>query len=62
MSIASNLAEVRARIDRAATATGRDPAAVKLVAVSKTKPAELIREAYAAGQRAFGRDQGVFHA
>jgi pyridoxal phosphate enzyme (YggS family) len=56
VSIASNLAEVRARIDRAATATGRDPAAVKLVAVSKTKPAELIREAYAAGQRAFGEN------
>ncbi len=56
MTLASNLAEVRARIDRAARAAGRDPAAVRLVAVSKTKPAEMIREAYAAGQRAFGEN------
>ena len=56
MSVASNLAEVRARIERAAQAAGRDPAGVKLVAVSKTKAAELIREAHAAGQRAFGEN------
>lgn len=56
MSIASNLAQVRARIERAAVAAGRDPAAVKLVAVSKTKGAELVREAHAAGQRAFGEN------
>ena len=56
MTLASNLAEVRARIDRAAAAAGRDGASVKLVAVSKTKPAEMIREAYAAGQRAFGEN------
>jgi pyridoxal phosphate enzyme (YggS family) len=54
VSLASNLAEVRARIERAATAAGRDPSTVKLVAVSKTKLPELLREAYAAGQRAFG--------
>jgi len=56
VSVASNLAEVRARIERAAQAAGRDPAGVKLVAVSKTKAAELIREAHAAGQRAFGEN------
>ena len=56
MSIASNLAEVRTRIVRAAQAAGRDPAGVKLVAVSKTKGADLIREAYAARQRAFGEN------
>ncbi len=56
MSVASNLAEVRARIERAAQAAGRDPAGVKLVAVSKTKGADLIREAHAAGQRAFGEN------
>lgn len=56
MTVASNLADVRARIDRAALAAGRDPASVRLVAVSKTKPAELVREAYAAGQRAFGEN------
>ncbi len=54
--IAAALAEVRARIDRAATAAGRDPASVRLVAVSKTKPAAAVREAYAAGQRAFGEN------
>jgi len=56
VSVASNLAEVRARIERAAQAAGRDPAGVKLVAVSKTKGADLIREAHAAGQRAFGEN------
>jgi pyridoxal phosphate enzyme (YggS family) len=54
VTVADGLREVRARIDRAARAAGRDPAAVQLVAVSKTKPPEALREAYAAGQRAFG--------
>ncbi len=56
MSIASALAEVRERIARAAVAAGRDPSAVKLIAVSKTKGPEAVREAYAAGQRAFGEN------
>jgi pyridoxal phosphate enzyme (YggS family) len=56
MSIASRLAEVRERIARAARAAGRDPSSVKLVAVSKTKGPEAVREAYAAGQRAFGEN------
>jgi pyridoxal phosphate enzyme (YggS family) len=55
-AIASALDEVRARIARAAEACGRAPSDVKLVAVSKTKPPEAIREAYAAGQRAFGEN------
>lgn len=50
------LDEVRARIERAATAAGRDPSTVRLVAVSKTKPASAIREAYASGQRDFGEN------
>ncbi len=50
----AQLEEVRARIARAAAACGRDARDVKLLAVSKTNPAEAIREAYAAGQRAFG--------
>jgi pyridoxal phosphate enzyme (YggS family) len=53
-AVAAALADARARIERAARACGRDPAAVRLIAVSKTKPPEVIREAYAAGQRAFG--------
>ena len=56
MSIAAALAEVRGRIERAAAAAGRDASLVKLVAVSKTKGPEAVREAYAAGQRAFGEN------
>ncbi len=55
-TVAERLAEVRARIERAAAACGRDAGRVKLVAVSKTKPAEAVREAYAWGQRAFGEN------
>jgi pyridoxal phosphate enzyme (YggS family) len=54
--LSNALAQVRARIEGAARAAGRDPAQVKLVAVSKTKGPELVREAYAAGQRAFGEN------
>ena len=54
MSLAARLAETHARIERAALAAGRDPKTVKLIAVSKTKSAEAITEAYEAGQRAFG--------
>jgi pyridoxal phosphate enzyme (YggS family) len=56
MSVAERLAEVRARIERAADAAGRSAGDVKLIAVSKTKPVEAIREAYASGQRAFGEN------
>jgi pyridoxal phosphate enzyme (YggS family) len=56
MSIAERLADVRARIEHAAHAAGRSPGDVKLIAVSKTKPVEAIREAYASGQRAFGEN------
>ena len=54
--IAQNLAAVRARIDAAARACGRDPAEIRLLAVSKTKPAAAIRAAYRAGQRTFGEN------
>ena len=54
--IAQNLEEVRRRMAAAAQRAGRDPAAVRLVAVSKTVPVELIREAVAAGQRLFGEN------
>lgn len=56
-SIAECLADVRARIASAARASGRDPSSVRLVAVSKTFPAEAIREAYEAGQRDFGENR-----
>ncbi len=55
-SIAENLQAVKSRIARAAHEAGRDPGAVALLAVSKTHAPELIREACAAGQRAFGEN------
>ena len=54
--IPDNLQAVRARIAAAARAAGRDPGAVRLLAVSKTHAPERIREACAAGQRAFGEN------
>jgi PLP dependent protein len=54
VTIATALEGVRARIAAAAKAAGRDASSVRLVAVSKTKTEGAIREAYAAGQRAFG--------
>ena len=56
MSVADNLNEVRARLHATATAAGRDPRTVRLIAVSKTHPAAAIREAYAEGQRDFGEN------
>ncbi len=56
-NLAGRLAGVRARIATAALRAGREPSAVTLIAVGKTHPAELIREAYAAGQRDFGENR-----
>ncbi|MBW7902072.1 MAG: YggS family pyridoxal phosphate-dependent enzyme [Rhodocyclaceae bacterium] len=55
-SISAKLQAVRRRIDAAARAAGRDPAGVSLLAVSKTWPADDVRTAAAAGQRAFGEN------
>ncbi len=54
--ISANLQAVRARVDAAARAAGRDPASISLLAVSKTWPAEYVQLAAAAGQRAFGEN------
>lgn len=56
MTIAENLAEVRARIAEAARRAGRDPGAVTLVAVSKTFGPDAVREAALAGQTEFGEN------
>lgn len=56
-SIESNLESVRRRIDTAAEKAGRDPAGVRLVAVSKTHPADSVREAFGTGQRVFGESR-----
>jgi len=55
--IAANLAAVKGRIAAAANAARRPEDEVALVAVSKTHPAEAVREALAAGQRVFGENR-----
>jgi len=55
-SIGSNLQDVRQRIARACAEAGRDANSVTLLAVSKTFPAEAVRDAFAAGARAFGEN------
>ena len=56
MSIAINLKTVLDKIRTAALKAGRDPAEVRLVAVSKTKQASLVDEAARGGQRLFGEN------
>lgn len=57
MSIARNLDEVRRRITAAAHRAHRNPGDVRLIAVSKTFPAEDVLAAVAAGQLAFGENR-----
>lgn len=57
MSIAERLASVRAEIDDACRAAGRDPAAVRLLPVSKYHGPDQIREAHAAGYSLFGENK-----
>ncbi|MBI5523096.1 MAG: YggS family pyridoxal phosphate-dependent enzyme [Desulfarculus sp.] len=56
MSIAQNLQAVRERMAQAAIAAGRDPASVRLVAVSKMHAASEVAQALAAGQLIFGEN------
>jgi len=55
-TIESRLQAVHRRIEAAAAAAGRDPAQIRLLAVSKTFPPAAVRAAFAAGQRAFGEN------
>jgi hypothetical protein len=57
MSIAENIARVRERIELAARRAGRKSDEIILMGVSKTFPAERIREAYVAGLRVFGENK-----
>lgn len=57
MSISDNIKEVRQRISDAANRAGRNSNEISLMAVSKTFPADRIREAYAAGLRLFGENR-----
>lgn len=54
MTIQHNLQQIHSRISNACARAGRDPSTVRLIAVSKIKPATLIAEASAAGQCIFG--------
>lgn len=56
-TIRSRLASVRARIAQAASRADRDPASVRLVAISKTFPADAIRAAVDAGHTEFGENK-----
>lgn len=55
--ITENLERVRKNIQDACRSVGRDPEEVTLIAVSKTKPVELLQEAYQAGARDFGENK-----
>ncbi|MGY2414972.1 YggS family pyridoxal phosphate-dependent enzyme [Pseudomonas pergaminensis] len=55
-TIADNIGQVSQRIRAAADAVQRDASSIHLLAVSKTKPAQAVREAYAAGMRDFGEN------
>ncbi|MGH8380472.1 YggS family pyridoxal phosphate-dependent enzyme [Pseudomonas sp.] len=55
-TIADNLSTLAARIGAAAEAAGRSPSDIRLLAVSKTKPAAAVREAFAAGVRDVGEN------
>jgi pyridoxal phosphate enzyme (YggS family) len=56
IDIADNLKYVNDRVAKCVEECNRPEGSVKLVAVSKTKPAELLMEAYDAGQRYFGEN------
>lgn len=51
------LQNVRRRVEIAARRAGRDPASIRLIGVSKTFPAEMVRQAAAAGLRDFGENR-----
>ncbi len=57
MSLPENIEAIRQRIESAARRAGRRPEEIVLMAVTKTHPAERIREAHAAGLRLFGENR-----
>lgn len=56
-NLQKSLADIRGKIAAAAVRAGRDPGEIRLVAVSKTHPAETIRQTIAAGQTTFGENK-----
>ena len=57
MSIAENVARIRAEIDRAAVAAGRDPGEIQLCAATKMNDADAVRQAVAAGVDCCGENR-----
>ena len=57
MSLKERLTELSAELAELATEAGRSPEEIKLIAVSKTHPSELIAEAFQAGQLRFGENR-----
>ncbi|MCX6180092.1 MAG: YggS family pyridoxal phosphate-dependent enzyme [Chlorobiales bacterium] len=57
-SIATNIRNIRELIKAACLSAGRQPEEVRLIAVSKTKPASLVKEAFEAGPMEFGESYG----
>ena len=55
--VAENLVQVQKNIEESCKKVNRDPGEVTLIAVSKTKPVEMLQEAYAAGARVFGENK-----
>lgn len=55
--LAANLREISGRMERAVERSGREPGGVELVVVTKTWPAELVREVFEAGHRLFGENK-----
>ncbi|UTW10565.1 YggS family pyridoxal phosphate-dependent enzyme [Marinobacterium rhizophilum] len=55
-NIVDNICAVRAQITQAAQCAGRAPQSIQLLAVSKTRQADELRQAFAAGQQAFGEN------
>ncbi|MBR4543172.1 MAG: YggS family pyridoxal phosphate-dependent enzyme [Lachnospiraceae bacterium] len=55
--ISENIKSVSERIQEACKKSGRNPEEVTLISVSKTKPLEMLKEAYAAGSRDFGENK-----
>lgn len=57
MDIAENIAGIQARVRDACDRASRDPAAVQLMGVSKTQPADAVRAAVEAGLTLFGENK-----
>lgn len=55
--LSENLRKVQENIAAAAQKAGRNPADITLIAVSKTKPAEMVKEVYDCGIREFGENK-----